>query len=134
MEAAAASTEIWILGWSAVLLIVQVVAQATASSDLGPTYLFSPRDEPRESKSVVARRLYRALKNLLETYPAFIALVVALVITGKTGGLAATGAGLWLAARVIFVVIYAAGIPVIRTLVWLASIVGLILMLIRLMT
>jgi uncharacterized MAPEG superfamily protein len=134
MEAAAASTEIWVLGWSAVLLILQVVAQATASSDLGPTYLFSPRDEPRESKSVVARRLYRALKNLLETYPAFIALVVALVVTGKTGGLAATGAGLWLAARVIFVVIYAAGIPVVRTLVWLASLVGLILMLIRLMT
>lgn len=133
MEAAAASTEIWVLGWSAVLLIVQVVAQATASSDLGPTYLFSPRDEPRESKSVVARRLYRALKNLLETYPAFIALVVALVVTGKTGGLAATGAGLWLAARVIYVLIYAAGVPVVRTVVWLASIVGLILMLIRLM-
>jgi len=134
MEAAAASTEIWVLGWSAVLLIIQVVAQATASSDLGPTYLFSPRDEPRESKSVIARRLYRALKNLLETYPAFIALVVALVVTGKTGGLAATGAGLWLAARVIYVLIYTAGVPVVRTLVWLASIVGLILMLIRLMT
>jgi len=134
MEAAAASTEVWVLGWSAVLLIVQVVAQATAASDLGPSYLFSPRDEPRESKSVIARRLYRALKNLLETYPAFIALVVALVVTGKTGGLAATGAGLWLAARVIYVLIYAAGVPVVRTVVWLASIVGLILMLIRLMT
>jgi uncharacterized MAPEG superfamily protein len=133
MEAAAASTEVWVLGWSAVLLIVQVVAQATAASDLGPTYLFSPRDEARESKSVVARRLYRALKNLLETYPAFIALVVALAVTGKTGGLAATGAGLWLAARVIYVLIYAAGVPVVRTVVWLASIVGLILMLIRLM-
>ncbi|MCX7305753.1 MAG: MAPEG family protein [Hyphomicrobiales bacterium] len=134
MEAAAASTEIWVLGWSAVLLIVQVVAQATASSDLGPAYLFSPRDEPRESNSVVARRLYRALKNLIETYPAFIAIVIALVVTGKTGGLAATGAWLWLAARVIYVVIYAAGIPVVRTLVWLASIIGLVLMLIHLMT
>lgn len=133
METAAASTEVWVLGWSVVLLIVQVIAQATASYDLGPTYLFSPRDEPRESRSVVAGRLYRALKNLLETYPAFIALVVALVVTGKTGGLAATGAGLWLAARVIYVVIYAAGVPVVRTLVWLASLVGLILMLVRLL-
>jgi uncharacterized MAPEG superfamily protein len=133
MEAAAASTEIWVLGWSAVLLIVQVVAQATTASDLGPAYLFSPRDEPRESKSVVARRLYRALKNLLETYPAFIAIVVALVVANKTGGLAATGAWLWLAARVVYVLIYAAGVPVVRTLVWLVSIVGLVLMLIRLL-
>ena len=67
------STEIWVLGWSAVLLIVQVAAQATAAVDLGVTYLLSPRDEKRELKSILAGRLNRALKNLLETYPAFIA-------------------------------------------------------------
>ena len=86
------------------------------------------------SRSVVAGRLLRALKNLLETYPAFIALVLALVVTGKTGGLGATGAWLWLVARVVYVVLYAAGIPVFRTLVWSASIIGLVLMLIRLMS
>ena len=40
MEAAAASTEITVLGWSVVLLLVQVIVQATASSDLGPKYPF----------------------------------------------------------------------------------------------
>lgn len=133
MEAAAASTEIWVLGWSAVLLIVQMLAQATAGGDLGPTYLFSPRDENRVSKSVLAGRLLRALNNLLETYPAFIALAVALALTGKTGGIAATGAVIWLVARVVYVLIYAAGIPVVRTLVWFASIVGLAMMAIRLL-
>lgn len=133
METVAAPTEITVLVWSAVLLLVQVVAQATASADLGPTYLFSPRDEPRESSSLVARRLYRALHNLIETYPAFIALTLALVVSGKTGGIAAAGAWLWLIARVVYVVVYAAGIPVVRTLVWLASIIGLVLMLVRLM-
>lgn len=133
MEAAAASTEIWVLGWSAVLLLVQVVAQAGAAGDLGPQYLFSPRDEPRTSRSVVAGRLLRALHNLLETYPAFIALAVALALTGKTGGIAATGALIWLIARVLYVVVYAAGIPVIRTFIWFASIIGLVMMLIRLM-
>lgn len=88
MEAAAASTEIWVLGWSALLLLVQVVIQATASSNLGPKYLFSPRDEELKTKSVVGRRLDRALSNLLETYPAFIALALALAVTGKTGGIA----------------------------------------------
>jgi uncharacterized MAPEG superfamily protein len=134
MEAVASSTEIWVLGWSAVLLILQVVAQATAAGDLGPKYLLGPRDEKRESKSILAGRLDRALKNLLETYPAFIAIVVALVVTNKTGGIAATGAWLWLAARVVYVVLYAAGIPVLRTLIWVVSIIGLVLMLIGLMT
>ena len=133
MEAAALSTEIWVLGWSAVLLIVQVVAQATAAGDLGAKYLLGPRDEKHESKSILAGRLDRALKNLLETYPAFIAIVVALVVTGKTGGLAATGAWLWLAARIVYVFLYAAGIPVFRTLIWVVSITGLVLMLVRLL-
>jgi len=133
MEAVAASTEIWVLGWSAVLLLVQVVIQASAAGDLGPAYLLGSRDEKRESKSILAGRLDRALKNLLETYPAFIAIVIALVVTGKTGGLAATGAWLWLAARVVYVVLYAAGIPVLRTLIWVVSIIGLILMLIQLL-
>jgi uncharacterized MAPEG superfamily protein len=132
MESAAASSEITVLGWSVVLLLVQVIAQATASGDLGPKYLFSPRDEGRVSRSVVAGRLLRALKNLLETYPAFIALVLALAVTGKTGGIAAAGAWLWLIARAIYVVLYAAGIPVLRTLTWTVSIIGLVMMLIRL--
>lgn len=127
------STEVWVLGWSALLLILQVVAQATAASDLGPTYLFSPRDERRVSTSTLAGRLDRALRNLLETYPAYIALTVALVAADKTGGIAATGAWLWLTARVVYVAIYAAGVPVVRTLVWLASIVGLLMMFLRLM-
>ena len=134
METAAASTEIWVLGWSAALVILQVIAQATAASDLGPKYLFSPRDEGRVSKSVVAGRLLRALHNLLETYPAFIALALALAVTGKTGGLAATGAVVWLIARLAYVVVYAAGIPIVRTAIWFASIVGLLLMLIRLIS
>lgn len=133
MEAAATSTEIWVLGWSAILLLVQIIAQASASGDLGPGYLFSSRDDQRVSKSVVAGRLSRALHNLLETYPAFIALAVALALTGKTGGLAATGAILWIVARIAYVVIYALGIPVIRTLAWFASIIGLVMMAIRLL-
>jgi uncharacterized MAPEG superfamily protein len=132
MEAAATSTEITVLAWSVVLLLAQVMAQAFATYDLGQKYLLSPRDENRVSRSVLAGRLGRALRNLLETYPAFIALALALVVTGKTGGLAATGAWLWLAARIVYVIVYAAGVPVVRTLVWLVSILGLLLMLARL--
>ena len=133
MEAVAASTEVWVLGWSAALLLVQVIAQASTIGDLGPKYLFSARDENRVSKNVLAGRLLRALRNLLETYPAFIALVLALALTGKTGGLGATGAWLWFAARIVYLGLYAAGVPVLRTIVWFVSLLGLVLMLVRLM-
>lgn len=128
MEAVASSTEIWVLGWSAILLIVQIVLQASVIGDLTPAYLFSARDEERKTNSILAGRLSRALHNLLETYPAYIALAVGLAATGKTGGIAATGALLWIICRVIYVVLYATGIPVARTLVWFASIVGLLMM------
>lgn len=133
MEAAAASTEIWVLGWSVVLLLVQIIAQASAGADLGPKYLFSSRDDVLVSRSLVAGRLKRALYNLLETYPAFIALALGLAVTGKTGGMAATGAIIWLVARAAYFIIYAAGIPVLRTVVWFVSIIGLVMMLIRFM-
>lgn len=133
MEAATASPLITVLAWSVVLLIVQVFAQAFATYDLGLTYLAGPRDEGRTSRSVIAGRLSRALRNLLETYPAFVALALALVVTGKAGGMAEAGAWTWLIARVAYAILYAAGVPVLRTIAWLVSIAGLVLMLARLM-
>ncbi|MFC3206926.1 MAG: MAPEG family protein [Mesorhizobium sp.] len=133
MEAAAASTEITVLGWSVVLLLAQIILQAVSIYDLGP-YLLGPRDDNRQSGNIVAGRLKRALENLLETYPAFVALALALALTGKTGGMAATGAWLWLAARVVYVPLYAFGVPAVRTLAWVVSIVGILMMLARLMT
>jgi uncharacterized MAPEG superfamily protein len=93
----------------------------------------SPRDEGHRPGNVYAGRTARALANLLETYPAFVALALALVISGKTGGIGAIGAEIYLAARVLYLVVYAAGVSVVRTLLWAASIVGLIMMLVRLL-
>ncbi|WDZ76325.1 MAPEG family protein [Ensifer adhaerens] len=136
MEAAAASTEIWVLGWSAVFLIVHIIVQATSldlAGDLGFKYLLGPRDEQKVPKSVIAGRLLRALRNMLETYPVFAALALALAVTGKTGGLGAIGAVTWLLARVVYSLLYVAGVPVLRTLVWFVSIIALLLMVVRLM-
>lgn len=136
MEAAAASTEIWVLGWSVVLLIAHILVQALSfdlSDDLGIKYLLGPRDEQRVSKSIVAGRLLRSLHNMLETYPAFVALALALAVTGKTGGLGALGAVTWLIARMVYTALYVAGVPVLRTIVWFVSIIALLLMVVRLL-
>jgi uncharacterized MAPEG superfamily protein len=132
VEAVTQSTEIVVLGWSVVLLLVQIILQAVSTYDLGP-YLLGPRDDERQSGNVMAGRLKRALENLLETYPAFVALALALAVTGKAGGIAATGAWVWLIARVVYVPLYAFGVPAVRTLAWCVSIVGLVMMLVRLM-
>ncbi|GAA4123865.1 MAPEG family protein [Aminobacter aganoensis] len=137
MEAAAVSTEIWVLGWSAVLLIAHILVQALAldlSDGLGTKYLLGPRDEQRVPKSVVAGRLIRSLNNMLETYPVFIGLALALAVTGKTGDLGAVGAMMWIVARVAYAVLYVTGVPVLRSIVWFVSIAGLVLMIVRLMT
>lgn len=130
---AALSTEITVLGWSVVLLIVHIVWQASsATMDTGLGYNMSARDTDRQV-SVISSRLNRALRNFLETYAAFVGLALALHVTGNAGGIGAVGAVLWLLARVAYVPIFAFGIARIRTAVWAASIVGLLLMLIRLM-
>jgi uncharacterized MAPEG superfamily protein len=93
----------------------------------------SARDEGRQPRSVYAGRARRALHNLLETYPAFVGLALALAISDKTGGVGTVGAEIYLAARALHLVVYVAGISVVRTLLWGVSILGLVMMLVRLL-
>lgn len=133
MDQAANSTGIWVLGWSVVLLLVQIVLQAGLTArDAGSAYAAGNHTEAAVL-SPLGKRVKNAPANLLETYPAFVGLALALAVTGKTGGWAATGAILWLLARVLYLIIYAAGLPGLRTLAWFGSIIGLLLMLWRLM-
>jgi uncharacterized MAPEG superfamily protein len=68
----------------------------------------------------------------LQTFPAFVALTLALVVTGRTGGIGAIAAQVWVVARVLYVPLYFIQIPFARTLVWFVSIFSLIAMLVRL--
>lgn len=128
------TTELKVLAWSVLLLLLQIAAQGmAATASLGLAYNAGPRDGAKEP-SVTAQRLKRALNNLLETYPAFIALAMALAVTGKSGGVGAAGAILWIFARLVYVPLYALGVPYLRTLAWVVSLVGLLMMLVRLMS
>ncbi len=135
MNGIAVSTELTMLGWGVALLLVQIVLQATLCSlDVGLPYATGPQDAGLSEKGAVAGRSRRALRNMLETFPIFVALALALVVSNKAGGLAATGAILWFWARVAYVPIYLAGIPVLRTIVWGASVAGLVMMLLKLLS
>ncbi len=91
---------------------------------------------PRDDLPPLTRiggRAARALANMQEALPVFLTLALLNLILG-TGALAVTGATVFLVARILYVPAYLAGIVGVRTLVWVASLVGLILMLIPILT
>lgn len=122
--------EMLVLGWSVVLLLAHIVTQAAlAVPERGLAWNAGPRDGLTAPADVFAGRARRALENFKETYPAFVALALALVITGRSAGLGQVGAWLWLVGRVIYLPLYVFGVPWVRTLAFGVSVVGLILML-----
>ena len=135
MEAApAASTLFMLVGLSVVLLFVHVLLQAmTATRELGSAWNAGPRDEGRRPKGVLAGRAERASANFRETYPAFVALALALAVAGRGDGLGLAGAWVWLGFRIVYVPLYLAGIPYIRSLAWLGSGAGLVMMFVALL-
>jgi uncharacterized MAPEG superfamily protein len=125
--------EIVMLGLGAVLLLLQMFLQSVSSAiELGGGYKAGPRDDTRMVRSVIAGRADRAFRNLLETFPIFAALALALVITGRNGGLGAPGAQAWIVMRILYVPLYLIQIPFARSVVWFASIFALVAMLVRL--
>jgi uncharacterized MAPEG superfamily protein len=83
--------------------------------------------------TVIGRRAERALANMHEALPVFLALALLNMIVGTAAGMAVTGATVFLIARIVYVAIYVAGVPVLRTLVWGVSWVGLVMMLVPLL-
>jgi uncharacterized MAPEG superfamily protein len=78
--------------------------------------------------TVVGARAARALENMHEALPVFLALALLNLIVGTAAASAITGATIFLIARVIYVGLYLAGIPIVRTLIWVVSWVGLAMM------
>ncbi len=115
-------SELSILALYGLLIMVTFLVQVTlALPQFGIAYLVSSRDEGQKLTGV-AGRLERAVINMTAGL-AF--LTPAILILSTTGSLTATtllAAQTVLAARLAYVVLYAAGVPWLRTTVWLVSI------------
>ena len=126
----AASPFLPLVGISVLILIAHIVLQdMAATKEFGSQWNAGPRDESKKVEGKLAGRAERASANFRETYPAFIALAFGVVMAGDPAGLALIGAWLWIICRIIYIPLYLAGIPYIRSLVWIGSLIGLLLML-----
>jgi uncharacterized MAPEG superfamily protein len=83
--------------------------------------------------TVAGQRAARALANMQEAMPVFLALAFLNLIVTPGADSATTGALVFLIARALYVAIYIAGIPVVRTLVWAVGWAGLVMMLMPLL-
>ena len=122
------TTELTLLAWTLVLAAVQVLLAAVArTAQYGVKWNAGPRDEAMPEVWKLTGRLERAQRNLFETLPLFIGAVLIADQSGRTGPMTVLGANLYFWGRLIYLPLYALGVPMVRSLVWAASFVGLIL-------
>lgn len=122
------AVELQLLAVAVIIGIVQLFwATGAARRGQDPKWVVGPQDEPPPAKSPTAARLDRAFRNFMETFPFFAAAVLTAYLAGKLGTLTLWGSAIYVAARALYAPLYAAGVPVVRTLVWLAGTVGIVM-------
>ncbi len=118
--------ELNLLVWSVVLTVVQMLVAAQAAfNKVGLMTLVGNREGMPEITGW-GGRASRAHWNMLENLVLFASLVLVAVVAGKTNDMTLLGAQIFFWARLAYAVIYIAGIIWVRTLAWLVSMAGLI--------
>ena len=118
-------TSILILSFLLVLIQITIpVVISLLTNNVKLSYLFSSRDNIANT-SIYIDRANRSLKNLFETLPIFIGLILLSIINDVDNSLLAM---IWLFARIIYVPVYIVGINYVRTGIWAIALICLIMM------
>ncbi len=129
----AVPAELLVLAGSVLLVALQVVIAAQLGNrQYGLRWAASPRDGTVEPPGVLLGRARRALANTLETYPLFAVAVLAVGLAHRFDLWSLIGAHLYLWARVAYLLLYLAGVPLIRSLVWNVALAGILMVLAQL--
>ena len=122
--------EMKLLLWSIAFGLLQCFATGVAvSSQRGMNYGGSARDDQKPIEGV-GGRVIRAFSNFKETYVFFVVLVLVGQILNRHSPLTVIGANLYFWGRLVYWPLYVAGVPMVRSVVWVVAIVGIVLMLI----
>jgi uncharacterized MAPEG superfamily protein len=120
------AVELKILALGSLLLFIYIFAAIRfKTQQYGRQWNTGARDEALPPLSPMSGRAMRAQANFLETFPIAIVALIGVVIAEKTHFTTALGGWIWLGARVVYLPLYLAGVPVVRTIVWTVSMAGL---------
>ncbi|OJW64695.1 MAG: hypothetical protein BGO57_09390 [Sphingomonadales bacterium 63-6] len=123
-------SEFTILALAALLLLVHIMAAIRIKTQqYGVEWNMGARDEALPPLSPVAARLERARDNFLETLPIAIIALMGVALTGKSSTLTLAAGWVWLGARAVYLPLYWAGIPKVRTYVWGVALAALLVLL-----
>jgi len=124
------TTELYLLSCTLILAILQIMlASILRTRETGGAYNTGPRDDEGPPVGKLTGRMQRAQKNLYETLPLFMGAVLIVSLAERESTLSLYGAWMYFLARVVYVPLYAIGIPVLRTLTWLISLIGMLMVL-----
>ena len=124
------TVELSVLAWGCILAILHIfIAVRFKTRQYGSKWNMGARDEELPPPQPVVGRLARAQANFFETFPIAAAAILTVTFASLNDRWTAIGAMLWLAARILYLPIYAFGVPVIRTFVFFVSIVGIAMIL-----
>jgi uncharacterized MAPEG superfamily protein len=119
--------DLQMLVWSAALAIVQMlIAVVLAIGAVGLPTLAGNR-EGLPPFIGLAGRAQRAHLNMVENLTIFAIVVLVAQLTGRANATTALGATLFFWARLVHAIVYLAGIPWVRTLVWGVSLAGIVM-------
>ena len=122
--------ELTALAWGCILAFVHIFAAVRVKTrQYGTKWNMGARDEELPPPQPIVGRLARAQANFFETFPVFAAAALIVAVAGLGDRWSAVGAWLWLGARIVYLPLYALGVPVVRTIAFLASVVGIALVL-----
>jgi uncharacterized MAPEG superfamily protein len=127
------TTELTMLAWTLVLAVALAVAQIFLAGSFrtmatGLSFNMGARDGATPPPRPLTARLQRAQATLFETLPLFAIAVLIAHVAGLHSSQTVLGCELYLAARVLDVPLYAAGVPIVRSLAWAVSIGGIIML------
>lgn len=120
--------ELSILGLYGLFMALTLLAKVTgAATQLDMGYLLSSRDERRTLQGMTAR-LDRALNNSVVAMALFAPAILILALRDQFTAGTLLAAQVFLAVRVVYVPVYAFGVPVLRTFLWLAGFAATVLL------
>jgi uncharacterized MAPEG superfamily protein len=127
------SPDLKYLLFSVILTFVQMLIATTfANQAVGLPTLAGNREGLGELPGI-GGRAKRAHLNMLENMVLFVALVLIAAVAGKANATTAMGAMIFFWARLAYAIIYVGGVPWLRTLSWVVSVVGMIMIALQLL-